>query len=111
MSQRGDRPFRHTGAARITQDRRTRRLGPPAPIKHAESAEMEAAMDITCGNCAVTVEETDEDGQTRHRCSVTGQYVALDAPCGLEAGVVDIGPVLLDGGGLRGNGVRECRGP
>jgi hypothetical protein len=48
---------------------------------------MEAAMDITCGNCAVTVEETDDDQQTRHRCSVTGQYVALDAPCGLEAGV------------------------
>ena len=44
-------------------------------------------MDITCGNCAVTVEETDEDGQTRHRCSVTGEYVDLSAPCGLEAGV------------------------
>jgi len=39
---------------------------------------MEAAMDITCGNCAVAV----EDGQTRHRCSVTGE----SAPCGLEAG-------------------------
>jgi hypothetical protein len=49
-------------------------------------AGMEAAMDITCGNCAVTVEETDDDQQTRHRCAVTGQYVALDAPCGLSEG-------------------------
>lgn len=43
-------------------------------------------MDITCENCAVTVEEIDEDGQTRHRCAVTGKYVALDAPCGLSEG-------------------------
>lgn len=60
------------------------RLGPPTPIKHAHSAKMEAGMDITCRACSVTVAETDDDQQTRHRCAVTGQYVALDAPCGLE---------------------------
>ena len=40
-------------------------------------------MDITCGNCAVAVAETDDDQQTRHRCAVTGEYVDLDAPCAL----------------------------
>ncbi len=54
-------------------------------------------MDITCRACAVTVAETDDDQQTRHRCAITGEYVdhdpancdpgnlvALCAPCHLR---------------------------
>lgn len=40
-------------------------------------------MDITCKACAVTVAETDDDQQTRHRCAITGEYVDLNAPCAL----------------------------